>query len=251
MEELKEQLDALHKRFDSVDFIAKDPVSVPHLFKEQKDIEIAGLLSATIAWGKREMIVKNAHSIVTRMDNDPYNFVMNAQEQDLEQLDGFVHRTFNHFDLRYFVNSLKNIYTKHNTLGNFFERNYLEHNDIRITLSDFRKEFLTESALPRTTRHLSAIDKNSACKRLNMFLRWMVRTGSEVDFGLWSKIPSSALYIPLDVHTSNVGRSLGLLTRKQNDWKAVEELTEALRQMDPKDPIKYDYALFSVGIEKL
>ncbi len=251
MDELKTQLDALHKRFDTLDFIERDPVSVPHRFSDQQDIEIAGLLSATIAWGKREMIVKNAHSIIERMDADPYNYVMNATEDDLASLEGFVHRTFNQVDLKYFVLALRRMLQNHNTLGDFFEQNYLTHNDIRITLADFRTEFLFHDVEPRTTRHLSNINKNSACKRLNMYLRWMVRTGSEVDFGLWNKIPTSALYIPLDVHCSNVGRSLGLLTRTQNDWKAVEELTQALRKLDPADPIKYDYALFSVGIEKL
>ncbi|MEG2319239.1 MAG: TIGR02757 family protein, partial [Mucinivorans sp.] len=247
-----EYLDELCTKYNCSNFIAEDPISVPHLYEQQQDIEIAAFLSATIAWGKRTIIVRNAHKITELMGHHPYDFVMGASEEDLRALEGFVHRTFNHIDLQYFILSLRNIYTNHGGLGEFFQSSYLKHNDIRPVLSDFYKLFFEQHVLPRTTRHISSIDKGAACKRLCMFLKWMVRKDlNGVDFGIWDKIPPSALYLPLDVHSGNTSRALGLLTRKQSDWKAVEEVTTRLREFDPRDPVRYDFALFCAGIEGL
>lgn len=250
-QKVKEYLDFLNQRYNCPDFIADDPISVPHRYQQQSDIEIAAFLAATIAWGQRRTIVRNAHSIVDRMDDAPYQFVTQATDKDLDALNGFVHRTFNDFDLRYFVLSLQNIYANHGGLGIFFQSRYAHHSDLRPVLSEFWKLFFEAPHLPRTTRHLSSIDKGAACKRLNMFLKWMVRQDTNgVDFGIWREIPPSALYLPLDVHSGNTARSLGLLERKQNDWRAVEEITAVLREFDSQDPVKYDFALFCAGIYK-
>lgn len=250
MNNVKELLDELNQRFNRPDFIEDDPISVPHRYQRKEDIEIAGFLAATIAWGQRRTIVRNAHRIVELMDDAPFEFVSHAAESDLRVFDGFVHRTFNDFDLRFFIVSLSNIYKNHGGLGGFFQTDYAEHQDLRTTLSRFRKLFLGSDFLPRTSRHLSSIDSGAACKRLNMYLKWMVRKDlCGVDFGIWDQIPSSALYLPIDVHSGNTARALGLLTRNQNDWRAVEEVTASLRELDSNDPVKYDFALFCAGIE--
>ena len=250
--QIKEYLDSLNEKYNRPDFIKDDPISVPRRYERPEDIEIAGLLAATIAWGQRKTIVKNAHRMADLMDDAPYQFVMQAAESDMRPLDGFVHRTFNGADLRFFIGSLRNVYLEHGGLGGFFQSEYLEHGDLRPVISRFRRLFLGDSCQPRTSRHLSSIDKGSACKRLNMFLKWMVRDdGKGVDFGIWKDIPPSALYLPLDVHAGNTARALGLLTRRQDDWKAVEEATASLRDFDSEDPVKYDFALFCAGIDKL
>lgn len=249
--EIKQYLDGLNDKYNNCDFIEADPISVPHRYSSGEDIEIAGFLASTIAWGQRPTIVRNAHSMVERMDDAPLDFVLNHQAGDLARLDGFVHRTFNDFDFRFFVTSLQNIYLNHGGIGGFFESNYAQHHDLRIALSEFRALFLGTDALPRTTRHVSNIDKKATCKRLLMYLKWMVRNdGNGVDFGIWDQIPPSALYLPIDVHSGNTARVLGLLTRTQNDWAAVEEVTASLREFDAKDPVKYDFALFCAGIYK-
>lgn len=248
-EAIRELLERLHDKYNNPDFIADDPISIPHRFSTQEDIEISGFLAATIAWGNRKAIVKSANRMVEYMDGAPYDFIMNASESDLDRVLSYVHRTFNGGDFRSFILSLRHIYEKYGTMGNFFESEYSQSGDIRTAISKFRREFFTPEHEYRCEKHLSSIDKGAACKRTNMYLRWMVRRdGHGVDFGLWDKIPMSALYLPLDVHSGNTARSLGLLTRKQSDWKAVEEITVNLRKLDPSDPVRFDYALFGAGI---
>lgn len=250
-EETKELLETLHNRFNSTSFIDEDPISVPHRFTRQEDIEIAGFLAATIAWGNRKSIVRNGLRIMELLDRAPCDYIINHTEGDLLQLSGFVHRTFNSIDLTGFIRSLQSLYLNHGGLGGFFQESYKLHGDIRIVLSEFRKTFFCGLHHSRTEKHLSSIEKGASCKRLNMFLRWMVRKDDRgVDFGLWNEIPTSALYLPLDVHSGNVGRSLGILERKQNDWKAVEEITGRLREFSREDPVKYDFALFGAGVSK-
>lgn len=249
--ELKEHLDHLADKYNRPEFIEHDPISIPHSFTEPRDIEVAAFLASTIAWGNRKMIVGNARKIIERMDGAPADFITTASTNELRALDGFVHRTFNDFDLRYFVLSLRAISSKYGSLGEFWQGDFLRTQDLRTTLANFRTEFLAEPYLPRTSRHVSNIERGSACKRLVMMLRWLVRTDDRgVDFGLWQQIPPSALYIPLDVHAARQGRQLGLLTRKQDDWRAVEELTSALRTLDAADPARYDFALFGLGVDK-
>ncbi len=247
--ELKELLDELHLHYDCVDFIEPDPISIPHSFSNPLDKEVSGLLAATIAWGNRKAIVKSANRMMDYLDRRPYDFVMGASESELECLNSYVHRTFNGEDLRCFVLALRRLCGEYGSLGEWFQSRWEQTNDMRLVLADFRKEFFDFPHPQRSEKHLSSIAKGAACKRLNMYLRWMVRRDPHgVDFGLWERIPSSALYLPLDVHSGNVGRGLGLLERKQNDWKAVEEITSTLRVFDPEDPVKYDFALFGAGI---
>ena len=248
-EQLGELLEELHDKFNCEEFIEADPISVPHSFSLRGDREIAGLLASTIAWGNRKAIVKSAHRMMRYMDNAPYDFVVNASEEELQSLTSYVHRTFNGEDFKDFVRGMRHIITQWGGIGEFFEQRYEATQDLRVVLSEFRREFHAAEHNPHSEKHMSSIDKGAACKRLCMYLRWMVREDDRgVDFGLWRKIPMSALYMPLDIHTGRMGRSLGLLTRKQSDWKAVEELTESLRDFDASDPVRYDYSLFGVGI---
>ncbi|MBQ2797723.1 MAG: TIGR02757 family protein [Tidjanibacter sp.] len=249
--ELKELLEELYLRYDCVDFIEPDPISIPHSFSAPKDREIAGLLAATIAWGNRKAIVKSANRMMDYLDRRPYDFVMGASESELATLQTYVHRTFNGEDLRCFVLALRRLCVQSGSLGEWFQGRYVATGDMRTVLADFRREFFDFDHPQRSEKHLSSIAKGAACKRLNMYLRWMVRKDPHgVDFGLWEQIPASALYLPLDVHSGNVGRELGLLKRRQSDWKAVEEITATLREFDAADPVKYDYALFGAGINK-
>lgn len=248
-DEMFELLERLHDEFNRESFIEADPISVPHAFSATEDREIAGFLAATIAWGNRRAIVKSAHRMMRYMDNAPYDFVLNASDEEIAQLSTYVHRTFNGGDFQTFVRALRHIYTRWGSMGAYFESGYERHHDLRPVLSEFRREFLSLPHDTHADKHLSSIDKGAACKRLCMYLRWMVRRDERgVDFGLWTKIPMSALYMPLDVHTGRMGRSMGLLSRKQSDWKAVEELTASLREFSADDPVRYDYALFGVGI---
>jgi uncharacterized protein (TIGR02757 family) len=248
-EEMYELLESLHDKFNNESFIEADPISVPHSFSNSCDIEIAGLLAATIAWGNRAAIVKSAHRMMRYMDNAPADFVLNASEAEIASLATYVHRTFNGEDFQDFVRAMRHIITSWGSIGGFFESRYAEHHDLRRVFSEFRREFHSVEHNPHSEKHMSSIDKGAACKRLCMYLRWMVREdGRGVDFGLWRGIPMSALYMPLDIHTSRMGRGLGLLERKQNDWKAVEELTATLRKFNAEDPVRYDYSLFGVGI---
>lgn len=252
--DVKELLETLCAKYNCRAFVTDDPVSTPHRYERAEDIEIAGFLAATIAWGQRPTIVRNARRMMELMDDAPYQFVTQSTSSDRDGLLPFVHRTFNGEDFAYFIKALQYIYQQHGGLGDFFRHSYQRHHDMKAVLSEFWNLFFAPEleAPPRARRHLSSVDKGAACKRLNMYLKWMVRKDeSGVDFGLWSDvIPASALYLPLDVHTAQTSRALGLLIRKQNDWRAVEEVTSVLRSFDPADPVKYDYALFSAGIHK-
>jgi uncharacterized protein (TIGR02757 family) len=247
--EIKDLLNEKAEKYNHPDFIETDPIQIPHLFSDKNDIEISAFLASTIAWGQRVTIIKNMQRLISLMDNAPYEFVMNCSEQDLNRLSYFKHRTFNGEDCKFFIKSLKNIYKKHNGLGDLVQNIYIDQNSIFNTLSKFREVFFEIGHPARTQKHFSNVLKGASAKRLNMFLRWMVRQDNNgVDFGLWNKIPKSELFLPLDVHTGNVARKLGLLKRKQNDWKAVEEITGVLRNFDANDPVKYDFALFGLGI---
>lgn len=246
---MRELLERLHDRYNNESFIEADPISVPHSFTRPVDREIAGFLAATIAWGNRRAIVQSAHRMMRYMDNAPEDFVRNATEADMEYLRTYVHRTFNGVDFQDFVRGLRHIITKWGSVGNYFETRYEEHGDLRPVFSDFRRDFFAAEHDAHCEKHLSSIDKGAACKRLCMYLRWFVRDDDRgVDFGLWRGIPMSALYMPLDIHTGRMGRNLGLLSRKQSDWKAVEELTASLRELNADDPVRYDYSLFGLGI---
>lgn len=247
--ELKEMLEELYLRYDNPDFIEADPISIPHSFDSQLDREVSGFLAATIAWGNRKAIVKSAHRMMDYLDSRPYEFVMGASEGEIATLGNYVHRTFNGVDLECFVRALRRLCQQSGSLGEWFQGEYDRSHDMRQVLAAFRSEFFLSPHPVRSEKHLSSIEKGAACKRINMYLRWMVREDIHgVDFGYWSRIPASALYLPLDLHSGNISRQLGLLGRKQNDWKAVEEVMVPLRQADPLDPVKYDYALFGVGI---
>jgi uncharacterized protein (TIGR02757 family) len=241
-------LDQKYHSFNHPNFIETDPIQVPALFTTKENIEIAGFLAATLAWGQRPTIIRNALNLVRLMNNDPIEFLLHTSEDELEMFLSFKHRTFNGIDCIYFLKALKNIYQNHGGLEQVFTMGYQNGNSIFSALVYFRKVFFELDHLHRTEKHISNVEKGASAKRLNMYLRWMVRSDqAEVDFGLWKQIPSSALMLPLDLHTGNVSRKLGLLTRTQNDWKAVEEITSRLREFDPLDPIKYDFALFGLG----
>jgi len=246
---IKQLLDNKVNQYNRFDFIDYDPIQIPHKFSRKEDIEIAGFLTATISWGQRKSIIKNAYFLMELMDNSPHDFLLEADTSDWERVNRFVHRTFNGDDCVFFLHSLKNICIHHGGLENVFNIGYITDDSIFSALTYFREIFISIPHDKHVTKHISDVSSNSAAKRLNMFLRWMVRKDENgVDFGLWNKIPSSALMLPLDVHTGNVARALGLLKRSQNDWKAVDEITTVLRTFDAADPIKYDYALFGYGV---
>jgi uncharacterized protein (TIGR02757 family) len=246
--DLKEFLEEKYDLYNRESFITTDPIQIPRIFSKKEDVEIAGFLSASIAWGQRPTIIRNAKWLVDRMDQQPYEFILNASNPDFEVFKQFKHRTFNGDDCIFFLKSLQNIYKNHGGLENVFAKGADDSGTVKGALAYFRKIFFEAEHFDRSQKHISNVMKKSSAKRLNMYLRWMVRNDDRgVDFGLWDKISSADLYLPLDVHTGNVGRKLGLLTRKQNDWQAVEEITENLRKFDSADPIKYDYALFGLG----
>ena len=227
--DLKELLDALHDKYNSPDFIADDPISVPHRYTDRADREIAGFFSATIAWGNRKAIVRSGHRMMHFMDDAPADFVRNASQREL---------------------ALRRMEERHGGIGNFFETRYEAAQSMPAVLADFRREFFAGEHAPRCEKHVSSVERGAACKRLCMYLRWMVRRDDRgVDFGLWRRIPMSALYLPLDVHVGETARALGLLGRRQNDWRAVEELTDALRAFDAEDPARYDFSLFGAGMD--
>ncbi|MBL4653177.1 MAG: TIGR02757 family protein [Flavobacteriales bacterium] len=248
--ELKEFLDEKVIQYNNSKFIESDPISIPHRFSKKQDIEIAGFLSATIAWGNRKSIINNANKLMNWMDNDPHNFVVNATDKELAVFEKFVHRTFNGDDCQFFIYALQQIYKKNKSLEDVFAPQAVsQKTDTSSFISNFRNTFFSYPHLQRTEKHISNPLKNSSAKRLNMMLRWFCRHDKNgVDFGIWSKIKPSQLVCPLDVHTGNVGRKLGLLQRKQNDWKAAIELTNNLKLVDPNDPVKYDFALFGLGV---
>ena len=245
--ELKEFLDDKADYYQSRWFIDADPVQIPHLFQTKEDIEIAGFLTATLSWGKRSMILSKCRDLMSRMDMAPCDFVCNASGADFDRLLGFVYRTFNDVDARYFLKALQHIYLDHGGLEKVFVEGY-RSNGMVGAIDYFRELFFSFSPSPRTEKHVANVAKNASAKRINMFLRWMVRRDSPVDFGIWSRMDPARLLIPLDVHVARVARSLGLLSRKSNDLKSVIELTEQLKAFRPQDPVFYDYALFGLGI---
>ena len=249
---LKELLDIKHEEYNNIAFIENDPIQIPHKFKKKEDIEISGFLTATIAWGNRKSIINSSKRMMELLENDPYNFIINHSDKDLKSLLGFVHRTFNGYDFIQFVKSLKNIYCNHGGLEMVFFNN-MKDNSLHNSIHQLKKIFFEKEHLKRTRKHVSDPFKGSAAKRINMFLRWMVRKDDKgVDFGIWNSINQKNLSCPLDVHSGNIARKLGILNRKQNDHKAVLELDNSLRKYDESDPVKYDFALFGIGVnEKL
>lgn len=245
--ELKIFLDEKVVEYNQPKFVESDPIQIPHQFHLKEDIEIAAFLTATIAWGNRKMINNNAKKMMDLLGNSPYDFVMNHTEEDLESLQSFVHRTFNGTDFVFFIKALKNIYENHGGLEVVFSNS--KEKRLQDIISKFKAVFFSIPHPERTRKHVSDPNKGSAAKRINMFLRWMVRDDNTgVDFGIWKSLSPSQLSCPLDVHSGNVARKLGLLKRKQNDGKALLELDIALRKLDQNDPVKYDFALFGLGV---
>ena len=246
--EIKEFLEEKHDLYNQVSFIDSDPIQIPHLFSRKEDIEIAGFLTSSIAWGNRKMIIRNARKIIAFMQNNPYEFLLN-ENICLSDVQNIGHRTFKPEDFLFFLQSLKNIYENHGGLEDVFTKGYKNENSVFSAITYFRNIFFELPHLQRTEKHIANVMKNSAAKRINMFLMWMVRKDNRgVHFGLWDKISPADLIIPLDIHTGNTARSLELLTRKQNDRKAAEELTNNLKKFEPEDPVKYDFALFGLGV---
>ena len=264
---LKEFLDAKVDLYNQPSFIKNDPVSIPHLFNKKQDIEIAGFFAAVFSWGNRVTIINKSKELMQLMDNAPYEFCKNHDSKDLKRLLGFNHRTFNSTDLLYFIYFFKHHYSKHKSLesafiphpqppesssGQAFSINGEGSNtpNVEDALKYFHHYFFSLEHVPsRTKKHIATPERKSSCKRLNMFLRWMVRNDDKgVDFGIWKNISPSQLICPIDLHVARVARHLGILTRKQTDWQAALELTEYLRTLDKNDPVKYDFALFGLGV---
>ena len=242
---LKDYLNECYLKYNTLNFIENDPVCIPHQFNKKEDIEIAGFFAATIAWGNRKSIITNANKLMHWMDNVPFEFILNHSKKELKPFEKFVHRTFNGKDCLFFIHALKHLYLNHNGLEGAFSHG----NDLKEKLVAFRDLFFETKHLPRSEKHVSNPAKKSSAKRLCMYARWMVRKDKKgVDFGIWNKLSPSELCLPLDVHTGNVSRQLDLLKRTQNDWQAVEEITTVLRQFDASDPVKYDFALFGLGV---
>jgi uncharacterized protein (TIGR02757 family) len=246
--EMKEFLNEMADKYNNQDFIEKDPVSIPHRFTLKEDIEIAGFLAATVAWGNRTMILNSAQRMMRLMGNSPYDFLMSHHEEDLNRIEGSIHRTFNSEDLKSLIRGLRHVYLNHNGIEDIFNR-YKTEESLQPAIHEFRRIVFEPPHNPRAEKHISDPFKGSAAKKINMYLRWMVREDSRgVDFGIWKSISPSVLSCPLDVHSGNVARKLGLLTRKQSDAKAVAELDASLRELDSDDPVKYDFALFGLGV---
>ena len=245
--QLRELLDARYERYNRPEFIANDPIQIPHRFTQRADIEIAALFAALLAWGQRPTIINKVTELLRRMDDAPHQFITQHHDEDLKRLLGFCHRTFCDTDLLYFVHFLRWYYGQHATLEDAFLTGATQ----RERLENFHTLFFSLPDAPgRTRKHVATPARKSACKRLNMYLRWLVRRdGRGVDFGLWTRLPMADLIMPIDVHVERQARPLGLLTRKLVDWQAAEELTANLRLLDPTDPVKYDFALFGAGIK--
>lgn len=247
--ELKEFLDLKVLQYNRPEFITDDPIFIPHQFKLKEDIEISAFLTAVISWGNRQTILKSANKLMTLMDQSPAQFIMESGARDLDHLASFVHRTFNSEDCIFFISLIKRLYQDHGGLEKVFSQPVLQGLTIKESIIHFRKVFLQPLHPKRLEKHIADPGKNSSAKRINMFLRWMVRKDKNgVDFGIWRNLSPSCLYCPLDIHTGNVARKLGLIDRSANDWKTVELLTDRLRCFDPEDPVKYDFALFGLGI---
>jgi uncharacterized protein (TIGR02757 family) len=248
VDDLKDFLDKYVKKYNKPSFIETDPISIPHLFTDKKDREIAGFLVASIAWGQRKTILNNGQKLMVWMDHAPHDFLMNHTEKDLKPFSSFVHRTFNGDDALYFISALKKIYTEYPDMEAVFTEG-MSRGNMFDAIVHFRNIFFADDHLRRTQKHVSNPDSGSAAKRLNMFLRWMVRKDKTgVDFGCWESISPEVLLCPLDVHSGRTARKLGLLTRTQDDRRAVEELTGSLRLLHLKDPVQYDFALYGLGV---
>jgi uncharacterized protein (TIGR02757 family) len=251
MTDIKAFLEAKYDLYNRPAFIENDPVQVPHLFSKREDIEISGFLTAILSWGQRKTIISKSLGLMRLMHNNPHAFIMSAPPEEMEALAHFCHRTFNGQDAMFFLHSLKNLYTQFGNLENVFAEGFGTSGDINRALPFFRQRFLEIPHPERVRKHIADITRGSSGKRLNMFLRWMVRTDNRgVDFGLWKKISPAWLHIPLDLHTGRTARYMGLLDRKQNDWQAVCALTRALCAFDPNDPVRYDFALFGAGVHE-
>ena len=250
IEEIKIFLDEKVELYNQPGFITNDPISIPHLFSNKQDIEIAGFLIATIAWGRRDLILKSAGKLMELLEEAPSEFILHASEDEWERFNVFYYRTFSSVDCLYFLKALKHIYLDYGGLEELFVEGY-KRGGVKNALSHFRDVFLSFDVPQRSTKHVANINKGASAKRLNMFLRWMVRSDNKgVDFGIWDRISPKDLFLPLDVHSGNIARKLDLLKRKQNDFKAVEEVTAVLRDFDPDDPVKYDFALFGLGVNE-
>ena len=275
IDNIKSFLDSKVAQYNRPDFIKNDPVCIPHLFTKQQDIEIMGFWAATLAWGQRVTIINKCRELITLMDGAPYDFIINHEEPDLQKLLNFKHRTFNDIDTLYFIAFFRYHYERHNSLEAAFIPNVpvilsdseesikrqvtkrpvsdgRAEEPIEKYLNHFRQYFFSLPDFPRRTKkHVSSPSQKSTCKRLNMFLRWMVRKDDcGVDFGIWNHIKPAELIMPCDLHVDRVARKLNLITRKQTDWQTAIELTQRLREFDPTDPVKYDFALFALGIEE-
>jgi uncharacterized protein (TIGR02757 family) len=249
--EVKAFLEEKYLQYNTPAFIECDPISIPHSFTSLHDREISGFLTAAIAWGRRDLILRSSRSMMELLDNSPYEFITTANEVELQRLSRFVHRTFNGTDFISFINGLRHIYSRYNSMEDALLEGMKNTGSVRDGLSYLRMIFFSLPHATRNEKHFADVTGGAAGKRLNMFLRWMVRKDNNgVDFGMWKRVDPALLYIPLDLHSGNTARRLGLLTRKMNDWKAVEELTEILRQFDPSDPVKYDFALFGLGVNE-
>ena len=251
--QIKSLLDLKYQEYNQPNFIENDPICIPHRFTKKQDIEIMGFMAAMLAWGQRITIINKCKELSALMDNSPHDFIINHQEDDLKRLLAFKHRTFNTTDLLYFIEFFKHYYSSNESLETAFSSYILDKDEtVEKALIGFQNTFFSLPDAPqRTRKHIATPIRKSACKRLNMFLRWMVRNDDAgVDFGLWKQIKTSQLVCPLDVHVERVARKLRLLTRKQTDWKAALELNKALKKFDKNDPVKYDFALFGLGLEK-
>jgi len=251
---LKDFLDQKVEEYNHPGFISHDPISIPHLFVEQENIEIMGFIASILAWGQRKTIINKCKELIDRMDGHPYDFILHHQETDLKQLLGFKHRTFNDTDLLYFIAFFKYHYSRFGSLEEAFliGQEGAEEVNVERSLNEFKAYFFSLPDFPaRTKKHISAPVQKSTVKRINMFLRWMVRRDDKgVDFGIWRKISPSNLICPCDLHVERVARKFGLITYDKVNWKTAMELTENLRVLDPEDPVKYDFALFGLGVER-
>jgi uncharacterized protein (TIGR02757 family) len=246
---LKPFLDKMADKYNQIGFIEHDPICIPHRFTKKQDIEIAGLFASALAWGQRKIIINKCRTLMEIMDSSPHDFILNYTKADLKQAEAFKHRTFNGRDLVYFFELLRHHYQNHSSLEAAFIPKSFSGN-IEDALNYFRQYFFSLPHPERTRKHVASPDRKSACKRLNMYLRWMVRKDNAgVDFGLWTKIKPGMLVCPLDVHVNRVARYLGLIERSQTDWQAAVELTSRLKEFDANDPVKYDFALFGLGEE--
>lgn len=253
MQNLKGFLDEKVEQYNQPGFIPNDPISIPHRFSKKQDIEISGFFAAILAWGQRKTIINKCLELFQLMENAPHDFLLNHHESDLKPFLTFKHRTFNDVDTLYFIHFLSLFYKSHESLEEAFLKGQTGHIDaMESILTQFHQVFFSLPDSPaRTKKHIATPARKAACKRINMYLRWMVRSDDKgVDFGLWKKISPAQLICPCDLHVDRVGRKLGLITRKQTDWQTAVELTDRLREFDPLDPVKYDFALFGLGIEE-